>query len=43
MPHISFTLLGFTQPHTVMPIIEDIQNDAKGSHPVWFGIFPSQY
>ena len=35
---ISFTLLGFTQPHTAMPIIEDPQNNAKGftSRSLWY-------
>ena len=30
MAQTSFTLLGFTQPQTAMPIIEDTQNNAKG-------------
>jgi hypothetical protein len=38
MAQTSFTLLGFTQPHTAMPIIEDTQNNAKGftSRFLWF-------
>ena len=38
MQQTSFTLLGFTQPHTAMPIIEDLQNNAKGftSRLLWF-------
>ena len=43
MQQTSFTLLGFTQPHTAMPIIEDLQNNAKGLHLVYFGSSPSQY
>ena len=30
MAQTTFTLLGFTQPQTAMPIIEDSQNNAKG-------------
>ena len=29
MNQTSFTLVGFTQPHTAMPIIEDLDNNAK--------------
>ena len=38
MAQTSFTLLGFTQPQTAMPIIEDTQNNAKGftSRFLWF-------
>jgi hypothetical protein len=34
----SFNLLGFTQPQSAMPIIEDKQNNAKGftSHVLWY-------
>ena len=37
MEQTTFTLLGFTQPHTAMPIIHDTQN-AKGftSRFLWF-------
>ena len=38
MQQTSFTLLGFTQPHTAMPIIEDLHNNAKGftSRLLWY-------
>ena len=38
MNQTSFTMLGFTQPQTAMPIIEDTQNNAKGftSRILWF-------
>ena len=38
MNQTSFTMLGFTQPQTAMPIIEDTQNNAKGVTPriLWF-------
>ncbi len=38
MEQTTFTLLGFTQPHTAMPIIHDTQNNAKGftSRFLWF-------
>ncbi len=38
MAQTSFTLLGFMQLHTAMPIIEDTQNNAKGftSRFLWF-------
>lgn len=38
MAETSFTLVGFTQPHTAMPIIDDTQNNAKGftSRLLWF-------
>ena len=38
MEQTTFTLLGFTQPHTAMPIIQDTQNNAKGftSRFLWF-------
>lgn len=41
MSQTSFTLLGFTQPHAAMPIIEDLQNNAKGftSRILWY--FPT--
>ena len=40
MTQTSFTLVGFTQPQTALPIIEDIQNNAKGftSRVLW--LFP---
>ena len=40
MTQTSFTLLGFTQPQAALPIIEDIQNNAKGftSRVLW--LFP---
>jgi hypothetical protein len=38
MTQTSFTLMGFTQPQTALPIIEDAQNNAKGftSRLLWF-------
>ncbi|XP_044169844.1 uncharacterized protein LOC122953907 [Acropora millepora] len=38
MNQTSFTMLGFTQPQTAMPVIEDTQNNAKGftSRILWF-------
>ena len=30
MTQTSFTLVGFTQPQSALPIIEDLQNNAKG-------------
>ena len=38
MTQTSFTIFGFTQPQTVVPIIEDVQNNAKGftSRTLWF-------
>ena len=41
MQQNSFTLLGFTQPHTAMLIIENIENNAKGftSRLLWY--FPN--
>jgi hypothetical protein len=38
MEQTTFTLVGFTQPHTAMPIIQDTQNNAKGftSRFLWF-------
>ena len=38
MAQTTFTLLGFTQPQTAMPIIEDSQNNAKGftSRLLWY-------
>ena len=38
MNETSFTLLGFTQPQSAMPIIQDVQNNAKGftSRLIWF-------
>jgi hypothetical protein len=38
MAQTTFTLLGFTQPQTAMPIIEDKQNNAKGftSRLLWY-------
>ena len=38
MTQTTFTLLGFTQPQTAMPIIEDKQNNAKGftSRLLWY-------
>ena len=38
MAQTSFTMLGFTQPQTALPIIEDAQNNAKGftSRILWF-------
>ena len=40
MTQTSFTLVGFTQPQAALPIIEDIQNNAKGftSRVLW--LFP---
>lgn len=40
MTQTTFTLVGFTQPQAALPIIEDIQNNAKGftSRILW--IFP---
>ena len=38
MNQTSFTMFGFTQPQTALPIIEDAQNNAKGftSRILWF-------
>ena len=38
MTQTSFTIFGFTQPQTALPIIEDVQNNAKGftSRILWF-------
>jgi len=38
MNQTSFTLFGFTQPQTALPIIEDTQNNAKGftSRILWY-------
>lgn len=38
MTQTSFTLMGFTQQQTALPIIEDAQNNAKGftSRLLWF-------
>ena len=38
MNQTSFTLLGFTQPHSALPILEDIDNNAKGftSRILWY-------
>lgn len=38
MTQTSFTMFGFTQPQTALPIIEDVQNNAKGftSRILWF-------
>ena len=38
MAQTSFTMFGFTQPQTALPIIEDAQNNAKGftSRILWF-------
>ena len=38
MNQTSFTLFGFTQPQTALPIIEDAQNNAKGftSRILWY-------
>ena len=38
MEQTTFMLLGFTQPHTAMPIIQGTQNNAKGftSRFLWF-------
>lgn len=38
MTQTSFTLMGFTQPQSALPIIEDAQNNAKGftSRILWF-------
>ena len=30
MTQTSFTLVGFTQPQAALPIIKDVQNNAKG-------------
>jgi len=40
MTQTTFTMVGFTQPQAALPIIEDIQNNAKGftSRILW--IFP---
>jgi hypothetical protein len=40
MQQTSFNLLGFTQPHTAMPIIEDLQNNAKGFTSRFLWYFP---
>lgn len=41
MANTTFTLLGFTQPQSAMPIIEDTQNNANGftSRLLWY--FPT--
>lgn len=41
MNQTSFTLVGFTQPQAALPIIEDLQNNAKGftSRLLWW--FPT--
>lgn len=38
MTQTSFTMVGFTQPQAALPIIEDVQNNAKGftSRILWF-------
>lgn len=38
MSQTSFTMFGFTQPQTALPIIEDVQNNAKGftSRILWY-------
>lgn len=38
MSQTSFTMFGFTQPQTALPIIEDVQNNAKGftSRIIWY-------
>lgn len=38
MTQTSFTLVGFTQPQSAHPIIEDLQNNAKGftSRLIWW-------
>ena len=38
MNQTSFTLLGFTQPETALPIIQDDQNNSKGftSRLLWY-------
>jgi hypothetical protein len=38
MNQTSFTLMGFTQPQTALPIIQDDQNNSKGftSRLLWF-------
>ena len=38
MAQTTFTLVGFTQPQTALPIIQDAQNHAKGftSRLLWF-------
>jgi hypothetical protein len=38
MQRTSFTMMGFTQPHTAMPVIEDKANNAKGftSRLLWY-------
>ena len=38
MNQTSFTLLGFTQPHSALPILQDIESNAKGftSRILWY-------
>lgn len=38
MTQTSFTMFGFTQPQTALPIIEDVQNNVKGftSRIMWY-------
>ena len=41
MNQTSFTLLGFTQPHSALPILQDVDSNAKGftSRMLWY--FPT--
>ncbi len=38
MNQTSFTLLGFTQPHSALPILQDVESNAKGftSRILWY-------
>ena len=40
MTQTTFTMVGFTQPQAALPIIEDIQNNAKGFTSCILWIFP---